>query len=184
MRSMNTNSKKIIHHHKVVESGHPSSLPHSLKLRCLGKLRRTSNVKLISSILISFFVLFSSLFAQNDAKIINDHFFNTPEYNKKFENRKITTKLEKGDKKTPFVANLFMEAVYVYKDIISPQDMDVCTFHPSCSEYAFLCLKHQSFPEAVLNTGDRLMRCYSANYIYYIRDDITGLSEDYPDTTK
>ena len=133
--------------------------------------------------LIIFIMNIYCLSAQNDAKIINDHFFNTLEYNKKFENRKITTKLEK-DKNTPFVANLFMEAVYVYKDIISPQDMDVCTFHPSCSEYAFLCMKHQSFPEAVLNTGDRLMRCYSANYIYYMRDDVTGLSEDYPDTTK
>ena len=123
------------------------------------------------------------LFAQNDASLINDHFFDTPEYNKKFENRKITTRLEKDDD-TPFIANLFMEAVYVYKDYISPQDMDVCTFHPSCSEYAFLCMKHQPFLEAVLNTGDRLMRCYSSNYSYYDRDDITGLREDYPDTTR
>ena len=62
--------------------------------------------------------------------------------------------------------------------------MDVCTFHPSCSEYAFLCLKHQSFPEAILNTGDRLMRCYSGNRIYYAKDPVTKLSENYPDTTK
>jgi putative component of membrane protein insertase Oxa1/YidC/SpoIIIJ protein YidD len=119
------------------------------------------------------------LWAQNDVLIINDHYFKTAQYEKKFANRKITTKLEK-DKGTPFIANLFMEAVYVYKDYISPQDMDVCTFHPSCSEYAFLCLKHQSFPEAVLNTGDRLMRCYGSNYIYYQRDETTKLSEDYP----
>jgi len=128
-------------------------------------------------------LLCAILYAQNDAMLINRHYFNTPEYQKNFTNRKITTKLEK-DADTPFVANLFMEAVYIYKDIISPQDMDVCTFHPSCSEYAFLCMKHQSFPEAVLNTGDRLMRCYSANYIYYLRDEETGLAEDYPDTTK
>jgi len=127
--------------------------------------------------------VFSLLWAQNDAFMINDHYFNTDHYAKKFANRKITTKLEKN-KDTPFVANLFMEAVYVYKDYISPQDMDVCTFHPSCSEYAFLCLKHQSFPEAILNTGDRLMRCYSANYIYYEKDRSTNLSEDYPDSTR
>ena len=133
---------------------------------------------------ISLILIFTAqLWAQNDVAIINDHYFNTDSYAKKFANRKITTKLEK-DKDTPFIANLFMEAVYVYKDYISPQDMDVCTFHPSCSEYAFLCLKHQSFPEAILNTGDRLMRCYSANYVYYRRDEVTGLSEDYPDTTK
>ncbi|MEA1878402.1 MAG: membrane protein insertion efficiency factor YidD [Bacteroidota bacterium] len=125
-----------------------------------------------------------SLWGQNDAKLIQDHYFKSAHYEKKFANRKITTKLEKKDDKTPFVANLFMEAVYVYKDYISPQDMDVCTFHPSCSEYAFLCLKHQSFPEAVLNTGDRLMRCYGSNYIYYPKDPITLLSENYPDTTK
>ena len=133
--------------------------------------------------IILFLLIFSCLWGQHDAGLINDHYFTTEKYQKKFANRKITTKLEK-DKDTPFVANLFMEAVYVYKDIISPQDMDVCTFHPSCSEYAFLCLKHQSFLEAVLNTGDRLMRCYSSNYIYYERDEVTGLSEDYPDTTK
>ncbi|MCK4531103.1 MAG: membrane protein insertion efficiency factor YidD [Candidatus Marinimicrobia bacterium] len=129
-------------------------------------------------------LLLSFLLAQNDAKLIQDHYFKSAQYEKKFANRKITTKLEKKDDKTPFVANLFMEAVYVYKDYISPQDMDVCTFHPSCSEYAFLCLKYQSFPEAVLNTGDRLMRCYGSNYIYYPKDPITLLSENYPDTTK
>lgn len=129
-------------------------------------------------------LLLSFLLAQNDARLIQDHYFNSVHYEKKFANRKITTKLEKKEDKTPFVANLFMEAVYVYKDYISPQDMDVCTFHPSCSEYAFLCLKHQSFPEAVLNTGDRLMRCYGSNYIYYPKDPITLLSENYPDTTK
>lgn len=129
-------------------------------------------------------LLLSFLLAQNDAQLIQDHYFKSAHYEKKFANRKITTKLEKNEDKTPFVANLFMEAVYVYKDYISPQDMDVCTFHPSCSEYAFLCLKHQSFPEAVLNTGDRLMRCYGSNYIYYSKDPITLLSENYPDTTK
>ncbi len=139
---------------------------------------------LSKQLLISLILILSgSLWAQNDVEVINDHYFNTDIYTKKFANRKITTKLEK-DKDAPFIANLFMEAVYIYKDYISPQDMDVCTFHPSCSEYAFLCLKHQSFPEAILNTGDRLMRCYSANYIYYKRDEVTGLSEDYPDTTK
>ncbi len=138
-----------------------------------------SKLRVISPIL----VLTGLLWAQNDINIINDHYFNTDSYAKKFANRKITTTLEK-DKDTPFVANLFMEAVYVYKDYISPQDMDVCTFHPSCSEYAFLCMKHQSFPEAILNTGDRLMRCYSANYIYYKRDEVTKLSEDYPVSKK
>ena len=128
-------------------------------------------------------ILTGSLWAQNDIEVINGHYFNTDSYAKKFANRKITTKLEK-DKDTPFIANLFMEAVYVYKDYIFPQDMDVCTFHPSCSEYAFLCMKHQSFPEAILNTDDRLIHCYSANYIYYKRDEITRLSEDYSDTTK
>jgi putative component of membrane protein insertase Oxa1/YidC/SpoIIIJ protein YidD len=136
-----------------------------------------------SKIICCIIIIISVVWAQNDALIINDHYFNTAQYAKKFANRKITTKLDK-DKDTPFIANLFMEAVYVYKDYISPQDMDVCTFHPSCSEYAFLCMKHQSFPEAVLNTGDRLMRCYGSNYIYYPKDPITLLSENYPDTTK
>lgn len=122
--------------------------------------------------------------AESDALLISDHFFTSPQYEKKFANRKITTKLEKGEGKTFFIASLVMEGIHVYKDYISPQDMDVCTFHPSCSEYAFLCLKHQSFPEAILNTGDRLMRCYSGNELYYLKDPVTKLSEDYPDTLK
>ena len=130
------------------------------------------------------FLLISFLIAEPDAAMLSDHYFETQAYQKKFTNRKITTKLQKGDKKTSFVSAAFMEGIYVYKDYISPQDMDVCTFHPSCSEYAFLCLKHQSFPEAVLNTGDRLMRCYSGNRIYYLKDPVTKLSEDYPDTLK
>lgn len=122
--------------------------------------------------------------AEPDAALISDHYFETAQYEKKFSNRKITTKLEKGKEKRSFVANILMEGVYVYKDYISPQDMDVCTFHPSCSEYAFLCLKHQSFPEAVLNSGDRLMRCYSGNQQFYSKDPITKLNENYPDTLK
>lgn len=131
--------------------------------------------------LISFFAL---CYAQADAKLISEHYFDSETYQQKFKNRKITSKLEKGDEQTPWIANMLMDGVFLYKDIISPQDMDVCTFHPSCSEYAFLCLKHQSFPEAVLNSGDRLLRCYSGNFIYYSKDKLTQLSEDYPKVKK
>ncbi len=130
------------------------------------------------------FMMLAIAAAQNDAALIRERYFDSPAYKARFSNRKITTKLEKNAGGTPLIAGLFMEGVYLYKDFISPQDMDVCTFHPSCSEYAFLCLKHQSFPEAVLNTGDRLLRCYSANEIYYPQDKVTRLSEDFPDTTR
>jgi putative component of membrane protein insertase Oxa1/YidC/SpoIIIJ protein YidD len=133
---------------------------------------------------LGFFLFITFGFAQGDARLISEHYFASTDYQKKFENRKITTKLEKDKEKTPWVANMLMEGVFLYKDIISPQDMDVCTFHPSCSEYAFLCLKHQSFPEAVLNSGDRLLRCYSGNFIYYTKDKLTQLSEDYPKVKK
>ncbi len=139
-----------------------------------------TNYKILSLIV----CLAGFLSAEPDAALISDHFFETAQYEKKFSNRKITTKLEKGEEKRSFIANVLMEGVHVYKDYISPQDMDMCTFHPSCSEYAFLCLKHQSFPEAVLNSGDRLMRCYSGNHIYYSKDPITKLNENYPDTLK
>ena len=130
------------------------------------------------------FLLSALCYAQADANLIYEHYFNSETYQQKFKNRKITTDLEKSDEKTPWIANMLMEGVFLYKDIISPQDMDVCTFHPSCSEYAFLCLKHQSFPEAVLNSGDRLLRCYSGNFIYYTKDKTTQLSEDYPKVKK
>jgi len=121
--------------------------------------------------------------AQQDADVLRAHYFDGENYQRKFSNPKMTTTLEKGGKNS-FVSKIFMEAIYVYKDIISPQDLNVCSFHPSCSEYAFLCLKHQSFPEALLNAGDRLLRCYEANAEYYSRDSLYRLSFDYPDTTR
>ncbi|MBW6458744.1 MAG: membrane protein insertion efficiency factor YidD [FCB group bacterium] len=129
-------------------------------------------------------ILLSALaYAQQDATVLRAHYFDADNYRQKFNNPKMTTRLEK-DGKSSFTAKIFMEAIYMYKDIISPQDLNVCSFHPSCSEYAFLCLKHQSFPEAVLNAGDRLLRCYEANAVYYTRDSLYQLSLDYPDTTR
>ena len=124
------------------------------------------------------------LSAQDDAALIREHYFETPQYRKTFANPKITTDLRSDGEDTPFTARLFMRAVRLYKDYISPQDLDVCTFHPSCSEYAFLCLKHQSLPEALLNSGDRLLRCYGSNELYYPKDPRYGLCEDHPDTSR
>ena len=112
-------------------------------------------------------LLLLSLLRAEDAHILNEHYFQHESYQQRFANKKITSDISSTGEKAGFTARLFMRGVWVYKDIISPQDMDVCTFHPSCSEYAFMTLKMHSFPEAVLDTGDRILRCYGGNHMYY-----------------
>ena len=124
------------------------------------------------------------LFSSGDANIINDLYFETDTYQNKFANRKITSDISSTGDKAGLTARLLMKSVWIYKDYISPQDLDVCTFYPSCSEYAFLALKSESFPEAVLDAGDRLMRCYDGNHIYYDVDLKYNKSIDFPDTAK
>ena len=66
-----------------------------------------TNGKIISV----FLALIAFALAEPDAALVADHFFDTPQYQKKFANRKITTKLEKGEEKTSFISNLLMEGV-------------------------------------------------------------------------
>lgn len=126
------------------------------------------------------FILQLTALSAGEADILNSHVFDHSSYKKQFSNKKITADISSKGEKAGFAAQLFMQGVWVYKDIISPQDMDVCTFYPSCSEYAFISLRSKSFPEAILDTGDRILRCYGGNHAFYKQDFKRKKSIDFP----
>ena len=54
---------------------------------------------------------------------------------------------------------VYTRLFFVYKTFISSQDGSVCSFHPSCSEYAVISIKKLGPLEGALKTSDRLLRC-------------------------
>ena len=67
-----------------------------------------------------------------------------------------------------------------YKSFISSQDASSCTFTPSCSEYALLCIKKQGVVAGVVNFFDRLSRCNGLSPDQYTIDLNTHLLSDPP----
>lgn len=65
-----------------------------------------------------------------------------------------------------------------YKTFISSQDMQSCTFTPSCSEYGLEAVKKQGVFIGVINTFDRLTRCNSLSPEKYTIDPKTHLLYD------
>jgi len=65
-----------------------------------------------------------------------------------------------------------------YQRFISPQDLDVCNFTPSCSSFALQAITRYGLMKGALLAADRLLRCHSLTYRYrpeyYARDERTG----------
>jgi putative component of membrane protein insertase Oxa1/YidC/SpoIIIJ protein YidD len=54
---------------------------------------------------------------------------------------------------------IFSGAFFLYKEIISSQDIDACVFTPSCSVYAIESIKQIGGIKGYFITIDRLTRC-------------------------
>jgi uncharacterized protein len=65
-----------------------------------------------------------------------------------------------------------------YKTFISSQDMQRCTFTPSCSEYAIQAVKQQGVIIGILNAFDRLSRCNGLSPEEYYIDEQTHKFKD------
>ena len=65
-----------------------------------------------------------------------------------------------------------------YQRFISTQDLDVCNFVPSCSNFALQALIRYGLIKGALLASDRLLRCHGLTYRYwpeyYDRDEKTG----------
>jgi uncharacterized protein len=73
---------------------------------------------------------------------------------------------------------IFSGLFLFYKNFISSQDSQSCSFTPSCSEFGMEAVKKQGVFFGVLNTLDRLTRCNSFSPEKYERDPITSLLFD------
>jgi len=67
-----------------------------------------------------------------------------------------------------------------YKTFISSQDLSVCTFTPSCSEYGILAVKRFGPMRGGFMTMDRLTRCNGLSPTAYEIDKKTQLLVDPP----
>ena len=68
----------------------------------------------------------------------------------------------------------------VYKNFVSSQDQNVCSFYPSCSEYGILSIRAHGLVHGGVATLDRLMRCNGLNSQKYIYDKQRMLLLDAP----
>lgn len=75
-----------------------------------------------------------------------------------------------------FFSGLFI----VYKNFISSQDGQSCSFTPSCSEYGMLSVKKKGLIKGVPAIFDRLMRCHGLAPELYKKDVKTGLLMEEP----
>lgn len=73
-----------------------------------------------------------------------------------------------------FFSGLFM----VYKNFISSQDGQACSFHPSCSVYAIQSIQKNGFFIGLLSGFDRLTRCNSLSPQKYEFDPESRLLKD------
>lgn len=65
---------------------------------------------------------------------------------------------------TPIKSGLIFK---FYKNFISSQDGNNCSFYPSCSQYATSCIKHKGIFLGTLIAFDRISRCNGGNHQFY-----------------
>jgi putative component of membrane protein insertase Oxa1/YidC/SpoIIIJ protein YidD len=54
---------------------------------------------------------------------------------------------------------VFSQVFLFYKNFISSQDGNICTFYPSCSEYGLQSIKKKGIVVGLISGFDRLSRC-------------------------
>lgn len=70
--------------------------------------------------------------------------------------------------------NLFIVMIRIYQLFISTQDIPVCNFTPSCSQFGIEAIKKFGIVRGILLTSDRLQRCNGMSTSHYQIDHVTG----------
>jgi putative component of membrane protein insertase Oxa1/YidC/SpoIIIJ protein YidD len=78
------------------------------------------------------------------------------------------------------VQYVFSGLFLFYKTFFSSQDLNVCTFTPSCSEYGILSIKKNGIVMGGIKTMDRLTRCNGLSPMKYEIDTKAKLLIDKP----
>lgn len=91
--------------------------------------------------------------------------------------KRVYTEAKQNKNEIQFVfSNLFL----FYKTFVSSQDMNVCTFSPSCSEFGILAVKKHGLVMGGVRTMDRLTRCNGLSPEKYKVDPKTRTLIDKP----
>jgi putative component of membrane protein insertase Oxa1/YidC/SpoIIIJ protein YidD len=67
-----------------------------------------------------------------------------------------------------------------YKNYLSSQDINACTFEPSCSSYGLLAIQKKGMVMGMMKTFDRLARCHGLARELYEINPSNGLQIDLP----
>lgn len=78
------------------------------------------------------------------------------------------------DNKSFKPSDIFIGMIRFYQLFISTQDMPVCNFTPSCSQFSIDSLRKFGIIKGILLTSDRLQRCNGFSAPYYQIDYRTG----------
>lgn len=79
--------------------------------------------------------------------------------------------LKNNENEVDFVFSLLF---FVYKEVLSSQDVDACVFSPSCSVYAIESIKKHGITVGLLNSFDRITRCHPGQHKCLPIDPGTG----------
>ncbi|MGB9595562.1 MAG: membrane protein insertion efficiency factor YidD [Candidatus Poribacteria bacterium] len=86
----------------------------------------------------------------------------------------LTTQKKDIDNKPFKPSDIFIGMIRFYQLFISTQDMPVCNFTPSCSQFGVDSLRKFGIIKGILLTSDRLQRCNGCSAPYYQIDYQTG----------
>ncbi len=101
-------------------------------------------------------------------------------YRNMLDDGNIKTTYWQAQNNTNELQTAFSGLFLFYKTFISSQDLTVCTFTPSCSEYGILAIKAHGMVKGGLMTMDRLTRCNGLSPQNYEFDKKTFLLKDDP----
>jgi len=90
---------------------------------------------------------------------------------------KQTSTLKNSKNEVEMVMTLFFNA---YKSFFSSQDLNTCTFTPSCSVYGLQAMRKRGLFMGGIQTFDRLSRCHGFSRELYEIDQSSSLQIDYP----
>lgn len=127
-------------------------------------------------IILFLWINFHSIYSQENALFLPE-----PEYTQfladhtSFQSSKTPLKNSKNEAEA--LLYLFFDA---YKNYFSSQDLNSCSFYPSCSGYGLIAVKKHGIPMGMIRTFDRLSRCHGFSTELYELDMRRRVQIDYP----
>lgn len=100
----------------------------------------------------------------------NDIAFMSSTITQKLDKKESTNYLKSAKNNKGEVDIIFSGLFLFYKTFLSSQDLNVCNFHPSCSEFAIQSIKQKGLILGGMKAFDRLGRCNGFSPEKYVID--------------